>query len=274
MKIKFLKAALHVAVITMSAFSMTACGGGSTAPSPTVTAPVAPGEPIPPVIAAPAGLYVGYYQEDPLTNPEDPTSGAFVLNLPDKDSAFNGAMYFTYVGCQTSNVGSVVGTKTGNALSGTWSGTVDGSAQSGLYNGTYDSGIGNYQGVYSNSGGKQFKSISNCIQYYIGPNGTWAMFPIEQNLPKTFAVVVNSALVSWVMPVGGASSLLYVIDPVIAQSGSGNPTKYQTILPANTSTFNLGLLGLTSGKEYIVAALINSNSSIRLAFGSKKFIAP
>ena len=116
--------------------------------------------------------------------------GAFVLNLPSTDSAFNGSMYFTYVGCQTSNVGNVSGTKAGNTLSGTWSGTVDGSAQSGPYNGTYDPVAGYYQGVYSNSGGKQFKSIPDCIEYHIAPNGTWEMFAVEQNQPSTFNVAV------------------------------------------------------------------------------------
>ena len=43
--------------------------------------------------------------------------GAFVLNLPEKDSAFDGDMYFTYIGCQSSNVGSVKGRKSGIALS-------------------------------------------------------------------------------------------------------------------------------------------------------------
>ena len=32
---------------------------------------------------APGGLFIGHYREDPTTNPEDPTSGALYLNLPE-----------------------------------------------------------------------------------------------------------------------------------------------------------------------------------------------
>ena len=49
------------------------------------------------------GLYVGYYQEDTLTNSEDPTPGSIYLSLPAGDSAFSGSMSLTYVGCQSEN---------------------------------------------------------------------------------------------------------------------------------------------------------------------------
>lgn len=222
--------------------------------------------------SAPGGLYVGYYLEDPSTNPEDPEPGAFVLNLPSTDSAFNGSMYFTYVGCQTSNVGNVSGTKSGNTLSGTWSGTVDGSAESGPYSGTYDPITGYYHGVYSNSGGKQFKSIAGCIEYYIAPNGTWEMFPVEQNLPSTFNVAVAGSSVSWNAPAGAAYSLVYVLDPSLVQSGV-NPVKWQAVLPGSMTTANLGSIGLVSGKEYIAVTLVVNSNFARIAFGSKKFIA-
>ena len=40
-----------------------------------------------PAAAVPAeDLYVGWYQEDPLTNPEDPTPGSVHLSLPAGDS--------------------------------------------------------------------------------------------------------------------------------------------------------------------------------------------
>jgi len=67
-----------------------------------------------PAAAGPDGLYVGYYQEDPASNPEDPTPGSIYLSLPAGDNAFAGSMFFTYVGCQTSNVGLVSGRKTGS----------------------------------------------------------------------------------------------------------------------------------------------------------------
>ena len=79
------------------------------------------------------GLYVGYYQEDPITNPEDPTPGSIYLSLPAGDSAFSGSMFFTYVGCQSENLGTIAGTKAGPSLKGEWGGSVDGTAQKGSF---------------------------------------------------------------------------------------------------------------------------------------------
>jgi hypothetical protein len=222
---------------------------------------------------APGGLYLGYYQEDPLTNPEDPMPGAFMLKLPENDAAFDGAMFFTFVGCQHSNVGKVSGVKAGNALSGTWSGTIDESAQSGPYKGTYDPGTGYYKGTYSNAGGKQFRDIRGCIQYYIGPNGRWEMFAVEQNQPAGFKLTMSASVVSWTASPKGAMTLVYVIDPALAQSGGGNPVKFQTVLPGQAGSFNLGPVGLTKGKEYIVATLVNNRQAQRVGFGSKRFVA-
>ena len=224
--------------------------------------------------SAPGGLYVGYYQEDPLTNPEDPMPGAFVLNLPENDAAFEGAMFFTFVGCQRSNVGVVKGNKAGYALSGTWAGNIDNSAQSGPYQGSYDPASGYYKGVYSNSAGKQFKDIHGCIQYYIGPNGSWEMFAVEQNQPAGFNVSVSPSKVSWSRVPNAAMTLVYLIEPGLAKAGGANPIKFQTVVPAQVTSFSIPAGGLTKGKEYIAATLITDSKAKRLAFASKRFVAP
>jgi len=224
--------------------------------------------------SAPGGLYVGYYQEDPRTNPEDPTPGAFVLKLPEQDAALGGAMYFTFVGCQRSNVGAVKGIKAGKTLTGSWSGTIDNTAQSGAYSGTYDKGSGAYRGSYSVSGGKQFKDIAGCIQYYIGPNGTWEMFPVEQNQPASFRLDVAGGQVSWRAVPSTAMTLVYVMDPAVALAGSGNPIKIQTVLPGPVNSFDLRDAHLAKGKEYIVVALANTAKAQRAGFASKRFVAP
>lgn len=224
---------------------------------------------------APGGLFVGYYQEDPAGNPEDPMPGAFVLKLPDNDAAFSGAMFYTYVGCQTSNVGKVKGIKSGNAMSGTWSGTIDGSAQSGPYQGSFDPLQGYYKGVYSNAGGKQFRDIKGCVQYYIAANGSWEMFPVEQSQPAGFKVDVSANHVTWQTLPNAAMALVYLIDPALASlSGASNPVKYQTVLPGGKGDFNLATLGLAKGKEYIVVALVNNRRAQRIGFASKRFVAP
>ena len=244
---------------------VTACGGGGGSPSTGTTSP-------PPTTApsVPGGLYVGYYQEDPLTNPEDPTAGAFSLNLPAGDSGFSGSMYFTYVGCQTSNVGAVGGTKSGLSLSGTWSGTVDALPQSGSFNGTYDTTTLTYSGTFTNAGGKQFRDLSPCIQYTIAPNGTWEMFAIDARVPSSFTTSVSARTVSWSTVAGAAYTLVYVLDPVIAQS-TGNPVVWQTIVTSGTSTAIPNAVALQTGKQYIAVIAVSNAQYQRIAFGSIRF---
>jgi hypothetical protein len=224
-----------------------------------------------PVDAVPGGLYVGYYQEDPATNPEDAVPGAFSLNLPNGNASFSGSMFFTYVGCQTSNVGAVSGSKLDLGLSGAWSGTIDGSAQSGTYTGSYQTASQSYAGTYTNSGGKQLRNLQPCITYTIAPNGSWEMFPIEAAVPAGFTVLVSGRTVSWSATSGAALTLVYLLDPVIAQS-SGNPVLWQTVVSGPTNSAAIpGTVALQAGKEYIAVVGVGDASSRRSAFGSKRF---
>ncbi len=246
--------------------ALSACGGRGepAAPTPSPT-------PSPSPSPTPAGgLYVGYYQEDPATNPEDPMPGAYSLNLPDGNSSFSGSMYFTYVGCQSSNVGAVSGTKSGLSLSGNWSGTVDGTAQSGSYSGTYDTVTQSYSGTYTVAGGKQFMDLRPCIQYSIAPNGTWEMFPVDSHVPASFGVSVNGRTISWTATSGAAFTLVYVLDPAIAQS-TGNPVLWQTVVGADTSVGVPTEVALSAGKQYIAAVGVSNSSRQRAAFGSQRF---
>lgn len=222
---------------------------------------------------APGGLYLGYYQEDPLANPEDPMPGAFVLRLPDKDEAFAGAMYFTFVGCQTSNVGKVEGKKAGQKLAGDWSGTVDGSAQSGAYEGWYSAATGAYKGTYSNAGGKQYRDISGCIQYYIGPKGSWEMFSAERSYPDSFQISVTGNTVSLPSQPGVLMTLVYVVDQSLSNKAGVNPIVYQTAAPGAATSVKLDKAGLKKGGEYLAVALVNNAKAQRVGFTSKRFTA-
>jgi hypothetical protein len=254
--------------------ALAACGGGgggddATAPPPAPAPAPAPGS------AAPGGLYVGYYQEDPATNPEDPVPGAFSLNLPNGDASFSGSMFFTYVGCQTSNVGAVSGDKAGLALSGAWSGTVDGSAQAGTYSGSYQAATQSYSGVYANGGGKQFRDLSPCITYTIAPNGTWEMFPIDARVPSSFTVLVSGRTISWSATTGASLTLVYVLDPAVAQSGSGNPVLWQEVIAGSTNSVAVpGSVSLQAGQEYVAVVGVGDGTSQRIAFGSLRFTPP
>lgn len=216
------------------------------------------------------GLYVGYYAEDPATNPEDPTLGAFSLNLPNANGNFSGSMFFTYVGCQMSNVGMVTGTKSDLALSGMWSGTIDGSSQSGGYSGTFDAASQSYQGTYTNAAGKQYRDLRPCIEYYIAGNGRWEMFPIDARVPASFSPTVSNRTISWTAVADAAQTLVYVLDPIVAQT-SGNPVVWQALFAGVTSAIVPASVALVSGKEYVAVVVIANASGARVAFGSRRF---
>ena len=100
------------------------------------------------------------------------------------------------------------------------------------------------------------------------------MFPVEQNQPVEFNVAVAASSASWPTMSNAASSLLYVIDPVMAQARTCNPIKFQIVLPRAITTYNLASARLASGKKYIVVTLIDDSKSARIAFASKRFVAP
>jgi hypothetical protein len=255
-----------LAVLFFVAAGLAACGGGGSGDAE----PTAPG-PAPTPGPAPAGLYVGYYQEDPTNNPEDPVPGAFSLNLPAGNASFSGSMFFTYIGCQTSNVGTVSGTKADAALSGTWSGTVDGLAQSGAYTGSYQAATQSYSGTYTNAGGKQLRDLQPCITYTIAANGSWEMFPVEASVPAEFTVLVSGRSIRWSATTGAALTLVYVLDPAVAQT-SGNPVLWQTVVNGSANSVDVpDAIALQAGKEYVAVVGIGDASGQRAAFGSKRF---
>ncbi|NPC56658.1 CARDB domain-containing protein [Caenimonas soli] len=231
--------------------------------SGTLTVSSAPGA------GAPGGLYVGYYAEDPVTNPEDPTPGALYLQLPAGSTAFAGAMYFTFAGCQSANVGAISGTKTDTALDGTWSGTVDGSGQSGAYSGSFNANGGFFAGTYTVAGGKQFQDIPGCIQYFIAPGGTWEIAPVGTSVPSTFTLNGAGTRVNWTSPAGAALTLLSVIDEAVAVTGSPNAAVYQTLIGAGAQLFDLSSVGgLVIGRTYVVTVTAMGGGGQRVGVAS------
>ena len=222
---------------------------------------------------APGGAYIGYYQENPITNPEDPVPGAIYLRLPEADGAFSGEMFFTYVGCQSSNLGSVSGRKSGTSLSGNWSGTVDDRAQRGAFTGSYSVANAFYTGTYTNAGGKQHRDLNPCIEYYIGPDGSWALFPVERNLPAGFEIRVTANAVRWAIQEGAEGSLVTIFDATTLAAPQGNAIVWQTILDSDSHMTSLRAVRLVSGREYVVSVVVLGETAERLAFGSRRFVA-
>lgn len=223
--------------------------------------------------AVPEGVYLGYYQEDPVTNPEDPTIGALYLHLPKGDSPFAGKMYFTYVGCQSSNVGSIQGNKTDTALKGDWTGTLDGTSQKGSFSGLLAT-PGTYSGTYTVAGGKQHIEIPSCISYYVAPKGTFELFSVEQNQPQNFSISVQGDSVSWSSPPGALMTLVFLLDLArISESGS-NATVWQTLVMGPGNQAVLDRARLVSGHHYVLAVGAVNGRFERVAFGSMRYVAP
>lgn len=249
MRLKSLFAATCMATL------LAACGGGSGDG----------GAEAPPAATAPGGLYLGYYVEDPSTNPEDPTVGAFSLNLPAGNDRFSGAMFFTYEGCQTRNVGIVSGNKSGFEVSGRFAGTVDGTSQAGSYSGVYDEAQKRYAGFYTMDGGKQFIDRSPCVQYFIAPRGGFEMFPEQTSTPANFNASVNGNSITWTGLQGAVAYLIYIYNPA---PGLNDPIVWQTIGIGTSLSYPVAL---SSGNRYLAAILAVNNQGQRLGFTSTSF---
>lgn len=223
--------------------------------------------------SAPGGAYIGFYLENPGTNPEDPVPGSLYLQLPTGNDAFSGEMFFTYVGCQSSNVGNISGRKSGASLSGNWSGTVDGLAQRGTFNGSYNAASGYYTGTYTNAGGKQHRDLNPCIEYYIAPDGSWALFPIERTYPAGFEIRVSPNAVRWASQDQAEGTLVTIFDAAMLAAPRGNAIVWQTLVDSDAPMTSLGDVSLVLGKEYVVSVAVLGETGDRLAFGSRRFVA-
>jgi len=263
------------AVAIALAAALAACGGGGgggdgSNPGGAQPAPVTP----PQTALPPGGLYVGFYAEDAAANPEDPTLGAFQMRLPEGNADYAGSMFFTYVGCQSSNVGSTTGTKSGTAIQGSIAGTVDGLAVRGSYSGAYDAAVPRYAGTYALEGGKQYRDLRPCIEYYIAPSGTFEMYPVGVAQPTSFQVQVSGRTLQWSSLGGASQTLAYVLDPS-ATAANANPVLWQGLVFGTAAQVTLpASVPLASGREYVAAVAVGSGTLQRLGFGSVRFVAP
>ncbi len=226
--------------------------------------------------AVPGGLYVGYYNEDPTNNPEDPTIGALYMRLPQGNSAFSGNMYFTYSGCQNQNVGTITGNKNQLSLAANWSGTIDNLAQSGTMTGQFQPALGIYQGTYTNAGGKQFRDLSPCVVYYIAAFGAWELFPVGQTFSTggaSQAASVSGNTVSWQAPVGTIACLVSAIDQLATQGGGGNAIVWQQVVIGTTLSVAIPTTALQSGRSYVASVACTASASLqRNYFSSAAFV--
>jgi len=234
-------------------------------------------------------IYLGYYAEDPSTNPEDPTGGYLVACIPDSNGAFRSQFLFSYSGCTGGvDIGTVDGNRTGNSISGNWSGTVDNRSIGGSFSGNWDGT--KFSGTWNNSGGKVYIEIGDC-SYHVAPNGTWALYRLDtDNGGLNIQVSGSPPTITWNNSIPGAQGFLVsvydkqcVYDRIslsectmwsVACSGSVNSLTYGTTPPVVCMNL-FDPQTLTSGKDYLVSIIAygSSQSDVR-AFASKTFTAP
>ena len=221
----------------------------------------------------PGGLYVGYYQEDPLSNPEDPAQGTMYIRLDESSSHFSGAMSFNYVECQTASIAVISGEKNTLSLLGKWSGVIDGSAQAGLITGLYNRKKFNLGGAYTNTKGKQFRDIRPCIEYTVAPGGTWELFPVgttkSADTSSAARISIKENNVSWRQQKNAQLTLISVIDVANTATAAGSAIRFQKILPGNCNNYTLPGKLFTAGKDYIITIIISNNFNV-IYFASKK----
>lgn len=245
---------MRYVILCVLAILTSACGGHNNPPT------------------APAGLYLGYYQENPQDNPEDPTAGAYIVKIPGANQPFSGSLSFTYVGCQTANIGTINGMREDARISGTWSGTLDGQPNGGRFAANYDSSSGGFLGSYDNAGGKQFRDLSPCIRYYIAADGRLDAFPVGTQVPNSFDVTVSGRTVNTTAVNGAHDVLMYVVDAPAVDLGS-NLVVWQNYGAFSTQLSIAPNVPLVPGKTYVLAMAVMDAGHERLAFASKSFIA-
>lgn len=266
-------------------FLTTACGGGggSTPQNPNVT---------PPTTTTPSTstLYIGYYTEDRIADPNDPTPGVIYIYLPDSDTGFNGEFFFSYVGCLGSyDTGLVNGNKSGTMLAGTWSGDVDGTVSSGAFTATNVS-PNRYTGTWTRDGGSQNFSFGNppyVCGYTFAGNGDFTLYkilngtiPIAVDLSNAFSPVFtftpSASAAAFKIDVfdaaclasGAGISACTMWEDNVVDTGSGLPTMaiYGSGALASTS--------LVSGNSYVVSFISYDMQGSVLDFASNQFNVP
>ena len=126
-------------------------------------------------------IYLGYYAEDPLDNPEDPVGGFISAILPES-GVFNADFLFSYLGCNGGiDSGQASGKRTQESLSGSWSGTADGARVTGKMTASHSGN--SFSGTYSVDGGKKrIGPFDSGCSYYIAGHGRFHLSAIGNNV--------------------------------------------------------------------------------------------
>ncbi len=272
MKVKYL-------VISSAVIAAVGCGGGGDGNTPTSLSNCN---------QSGYDIYLGYYAENPSTNPEDPTAGFLVACIPSSNGKFKSQFLFSYLGCAGGvDIGTVNGDRTGNSLSGNWTGTVDGTNIGGGFTGNWN-GV-RFSGTWDNASGKVYIKIGSC-EYYVAPDGTWVLYSLDSDDGGlNIQITGSSPTISWNNSIFGVNGFLISVynkqcmyDKIslsectmwsVMCANTINSLTYGTTPPGCMDLFNSQ--SLSSNKDYVVSitAYGSSQSDVK-AFASKTFTAP
>ncbi len=264
-----------------------ACGGGESDDAimvddgpPDAMDPVDPTDPTDPTNPALFNdFWYGYYFENPLTNPEDPTPGFVYLQIPEA-GAFEGEMYFSFVGCDdTFDVGRVTGNANGTNLAGTWSGTVDGTAVGGDYIGELNMAGDLYEGTYTNAIGKVEIECTQDDSIFVAPDGTWFLGKGDENAALNIMVdaAANPLTASWDAPAGTFIYLYVVVDAACLEENLDLETCLMWSGNTQNSSFIYGegsevpAKPLIAGSTYLLSVAAVSDTSELVASSNLLF---
>lgn len=230
---------------------LTACGGGGGGG----------GDEREEIEGATGRLYIGWYEEDPTSNPEDPTVGALAFRVPDGAGSFQGLMPFSYTGCAAGvDVGAISGQRNGNTLDGRWTGSLDGITVGGSYTGSFDAATASFGGSFANTAGKQPIVVPPC-NYFMAPQGRFRVYDGLASEPAGVALSFGNRstapTIGWSGLPAGALVALRLFDEACLEAdpgadrcfvgegfGNGNRLAY----PAAFA----GAQALAVGRSYIV----------------------
>jgi len=232
-------------------------------------------------------IYLGYYNEDPSDNPEDPTSGFLIACIPDSSGSFKSQFLFSYAGCAGGvDTGTVNGSRTGNSISGQWSGVVDGRNIGGNFSGNWNSF--KFSGTWSNSKGKLLISESQC-SYYVASKGTWVLYSLDSDEGGlNITISGSSPTISWnsVANVQGYSVSIYDKKCMYDRISISKCTMWSVTCPSFVTSLNYGSVpvgcsvlapvqNLTQNKDYVVSLIAyGSDQSDVKAFATRTFTTP
>ena len=173
---------------------------------------------------------MGWFEEDPANNPEDPTVGALFFRVPAADGSFGGLMPFAYQGCSPGvDVGNIAGNRSADALAGHWQGTLDGQAVGGSWSANQAAAAGRFDGSFDNSGGKQPIVVGSC-SYFMAAQGRLRVFDRPSSEPAgvalNFSDTSTTPSVGWQGVPAGATTALRVFDEACLEGSAASAACY------------------------------------------------